>query len=464
MRDPLKECIDEHRAELDKAVPSNQLWAKIETAMIVAIPAAGVTSGISWLKYFAFGLSSVAGAAIVYTALSSASPQVETDKGSPAQTQVIVANDPQETPTAQEAPAEFTFVNTAVPLPPSNEIQETVAFSEPAQDDSVPAMQPVARANAAMVAGTSDSVFTGIKRVEVIATTVSITVQGINGNELSTMRKDTDPNDHLQLEYKRNDTLLQVFARVENKGRTLNRKNKCISISRGTTSAPELLLNVPAGVSVVVQNTYGDTKVSNVSGPLCEVRSSSGDVRLASITASTNVVTSYGDLDARDITGNFSARLSSGSVVVKQVKGNVEIVCTYGDQLLSDISGNLKANASSGHIRVTNLRGDINANTTYGDIQVTDFKGSARLISSSGSITGEKVELTASSSFSTTYGDVTMTLLNPLQALSFELNTTYGDILVDKNGEQFRDSKKLNLTRGAIVIKATSSSGSQVFR
>jgi hypothetical protein len=77
------------------------------------------------------------------------------------------------------------------------------------------------------------------------------------------------------------------------------------------------------------------------------VRTSSGDVKLNSIVAATSVVASYGDLDADNITGNFTARLSSGSATVKNVTRNVDVVSTYGDQELSDITGNLKANGSS---------------------------------------------------------------------------------------------------------------------
>jgi DUF4097 and DUF4098 domain-containing protein YvlB len=461
MRDPLKEYVDDHRAELDVAVPSDKLWTNIEAAMIVAIPSAGITSGISWLKYFAFGLSSVAAAAIVYTSLNSSSAQPVQTNPAPVAANTVLANEP---PITSVAPAtEFILMNTAAALPaPAPENISAVAFSsEPVQADSLP--QQTERVNAAAAMTPGDSLFTGIRRVEMVSTSSNITVLGTNGNELSVLHKDVE-NAKLRLEYTRTDTLLRISATIEDNGRKLVRKNKCISINVGTTASPELTLNVPAGVSVVIQNTYGDTKISSISGPVCEVRSSSGDVVLSSITASTNVVTSYGDLTASDITGNLTARLSSGSAVVNQVNGNVDVVSTYGDQVHSDINGNLKAHGSSGHITVTNLRGDMTANTTYGDIHVTDFKGSARLTSSSGSIVGEKVELTASSTFATTYGNVSMTLVNPLQALSFELSTTYGDILVDKNGEQFHDESRLNLTRGNILIKATSSSGDQVYR
>lgn len=464
MRDPLKECIDQHRAELDVAVPSEKLWTNIETAMIATIPAVGVTSAIPWLKYFVFGLSSVAGAGIVYTVLSSSSPQAEQMNTTPAPANTVVVSEPQTAPAAQTPAAEFTLMNTAAPLLPQNDASPAVVLNTPPpQQDSLP--QTTERVGAAVTVNANDSVFTGIKRVEIISSAATVTVNGTSGNEVSTSRRNVE-GANLKVDYKRTDTLLQITLRTECSENKKGRRNRkvCVSLSVGTTAEPEFTANVPTGTSVIVQNTYGNTRVNDVTGAVCEVRTSSGDVKLASVNALTNVVASYGDLHASNINGNLTARLSSGSAVVNSVKGNVDVVSTYGDQHLTDITGNLKANGSSGNISVTNLRGDINANTTYGDINVTDFKGSARLVSSSGSIVGVNVELTANSTFATTYGDVNMTLVNPLEALSFELATTHGDITVDKNGEQFHEENRLNLKRGNILIKSTSSSGDQVFR
>lgn len=464
MRDPLKECIDQHRAKLDVAVPSEKLWTNIETAMIATIPAVGVTSAIPWLKYFVFGLSSVAGAGIVYTVLSSSSPQAEEMNTTPATANTVVVSEPKTTPAAQIPAAEFTPMNTAAPLVPQNDASPAiVGNAPPQQQDSLP--QTTERVGVAATVNANDSVFTGIKRVEIISSAVTVTVNGTSGNEMSTSRRNVE-GANLTVDYKRTDTLLQITLRTECRENKKGRRDRkvCVNFNVGNTSSPEFTANVPTGTSVIVQNTYGDTRVNDVTGAVCEVRTSSGDVKLASVNALTNVVSSYGDLHASNINGNLTARLSSGSAVVNSVKGNVEVVSTYGDQHLTDITGNLKANGSSGNISVTNLRGDISANTTYGDINVTDFKGSARLVSSSGSIVGVNVELTANSTFATTYGDVNMTLVNPLEALSFELVSTHGDITVDKNGEQFHEENRLNLKRGNILIKSTSSSGDQVFR
>lgn len=476
MRDQLKEYVDQHRTELDVAVPSDKLWTNIENAMIITIPAAGITSGIPWLKYFAFGLSSVAGAAMVYTVLTDSSSQPEAISSIPAPVQTILmnepaTNEPQINASPKTPAAEFTFVNAAVPLPPQNDIPLALQFTGPASENMLPQQtEPVNAVEAAATISTNDSVFTGIKRVEVVSSLVTVNVQGSTGNAVSTIHKSGE-GDNMKIEYKRTDTLLQISVVVEcdedkedKEGRKFGRKNKCESHSGGNVEDAELTVYLPSGTSVVVENTYGDTRITSVTGAVCEVRTSSGDVHLTSVNAYTNVVTSYGDLAAHNINGNFTARLSSGSAVVDDVHGDVDVVSTYGDQQYTDITGNLQANGSTGNIRITKLSGDIAANTTYGDIQVTNTKGSARLTTSSGNIVGENVELTGNSTFVTSYGDVEMTLLNPLETLSFDLVTTYGDILVDKNGEQFRNDNKLSLTRGNILVKATSSSGSQVFR
>lgn len=151
MRDPLKNYIDQHRTELDNAVPSDKLWTNIETAMTVAVPAAGIASTIPWLKYFAFGLSSVVGAGVIYTALNGSSPQPEIIQNIPAAPTAmsITANEP-ETELPVDAPS-TTFVlasNTAAlalpdEIPPVTEYsmalpvadsvpQEAVRFNAPA--------------------------------------------------------------------------------------------------------------------------------------------------------------------------------------------------------------------------------------------------------------------------------------------------------------------------------------------
>lgn len=463
MRNTLKEYIDQHRSELDVAVPSDKLWTNIENAMIVAIPATTITSGIPWLKYFAFGLSTVAATAVVYTALNTSTPQPAVFTSHPEPGVVTDNKEVAFIPAVSAPGTDFILLNTAteLPVPQMPEIFEEELFlaSSPADTSEVVPEQIVAKTTLVL----HDSMFTGIRRVELISTSAMVTVKGTDENTLSVIRGGTNDS-VMKLEYTRTDTLLRINARIECGKPKITRSRKGFAFNSCTTANPEITLLVPAGTSVVVQNTYGDTKVSAVSGAVCEVRSTSGNVVLASVKANTNVIASYGDLDARDITGNLTARLSSGSAVVNNVTGNLDVRSTYGDQSLTAITGNIKALGSSGNINVSRLRGNLTANTTYGSIHISDFTGSANLISSSGSIVGEAVELTANSTFVSTYGDVNMTLVNPLQALSFDLTTTYGDILIDKNGEQFRDEHKLSLTRGGILIKATSSSGNQVFK
>jgi hypothetical protein len=462
MRDTLKDYIDQHRGELDKAVPSDKLWAKIETSMIVAIPAAGITSGIPWLKYFGFGLSSVAGAAVVYTVATSSSAEPAVLPDSPSSVKTVTIENSSSIMTSNPVAEEFILMNTASPLPPQNNspIADVIPPMTPTDTAvSLQAPAPLKTSSNAL----SDSSFIGIKRVEVIATSIKVTVNGSNDNQVNIIRGD-EKDTAVQLIYTRIDTLLRITAKVQC-GKPVIKRSRGSFVSNNCNTASGIVnLNIPSGTSIVIQNTYGNSVVSGVSAPVCEVRTSSGDVTLASIKAAVKVVTSYGDLNASSITGDLTARLSSGSATVSNVTGNVDVVSTYGDQQLSDITGNLKANGSSGNIRISNLNGDVNANTTYGDISINNFKGSARLISSSGSINGEKVELTANSTFVTTYGDVKMNLINPLEALSFELATTYGEISIDKNGEKFTNDSRLNLKRGNILIKATSSSGDQTFR
>jgi hypothetical protein len=74
------------------------------------------------------------------------------------------------------------------------------------------------------------------------------------------------------------------------------------------------------------------------------------------------------------------------------------------------------------------------------------------------------VELTGNTTLTTSYGDISLVLVNELDALSFDLSTSYGDIRIDKNGQKYREEKQLTLQKGNILIKAKSASGSQTYK
>ena len=172
----------------------------------------------------------------------------------------------------------------------------------------------------------------------------------------------------------------------------------------------------------------------------------------------------YGDLSGNGMTGNVSGKVSSGDITFTNLKGNVDITTSYGDQHYKDVTGNIKAQCSSGDLKINSMKGDLDIDSKYGDISLEDFKGNTMLHTSSGDIKGKNVELTEKMEANTSYGDIKMKFVNPLSALSFDLETNYGDIRIDKDGQNVNENKKLVLKNGNILVKAHTSSGDQSYK
>lgn len=475
MRDPLKELIDQHRPEMDTVEPSDKLWGKIENAMILtpAIPA----KPVSWFKYFTFGASAVT-LAVVYSVTR---PHFSAPNNPVPQSQQAITPVPEKKQNEKiisvpelknTVPVAISFQAKAFApvenaFPDGANTPQEIPLNLPPENktESVPNEKFSYQSSGTYIQ--VDTVFLGITRLEINCTYLDATITGYAGRELKISgnlngehKKRDEGNSKYRIVYSRTDTVLHVSVTMTCDSRA---KNKFVNINYGPDGS-NLKFEVPENISVSVNNTYGNTTVSGLSGRELEIRSSSGNITADNIHSNPRLFATYGDICAKNITGNFYGRSSSGNATVRNVNGNVDVGTTYGDLEISQVTGNLKVTGSSGNIDLRQITGDANLTTTYGDITVDGYKGTPRFVSSSGSIHGSNIELTGNANFTTTYGDIEMELVNELDALSFDLRTTYGDLVIDKNGQRIEKENTLNLQKGSILIKAVSSSGSQQYR
>jgi hypothetical protein len=484
MRDPLKDFIDAYRPELDTVEPSAQLWTKIEMTMNAA-PAITAKS-FSWLKYFAFGASAVT-IILTYSFFKPASSRAESSAAvkeenhpAPAVVNTAPAASPNNDPVNTAAlPAVYQKGKTAEPALPVIE-QPTAAALPPAAPSSVSQAEehtPVAASSSphdhhfkTLREGASievDTIFSGITRLDICCSSADVNVQSHRSSDLrlkSTLswkgKGAHVTKQHFTLGLERKDTVLYVTVSLESERKNENRNSVFIgsSITEGNLS-----FEVPENLNLVLRNQFSDATVSGIHGCVCNATVSSGNITLSDIRSNPRVSATFGDFNAKNITGNLTASVSSGGATIDKLDGNISLSTTFGDQHISHITGTIKASASSGSVTIDGMTGDARVSTTFGNIELKNYKGAPSLTASSGSITGKQVELTGNASMTTTFGDISMNLTNSLDALSFELYTTFGDILIDKDGQRLEGENKYSLHKGSILIKATSSSGSQVY-
>jgi DUF4097 and DUF4098 domain-containing protein YvlB len=120
------------------------------------------------------------------------------------------------------------------------------------------------------------------------------------------------------------------------------------------------------------------------------IENSSGGITINAITADTvNIKTTSGGIKLGTISGEVSTKSSSGSIRSQKITGNVNISSSSGSVVFGNINGNVSAEASSGRIALSLVNGSVNAKTTSGSINCTVVENArdVLLISSSGSVT-----------------------------------------------------------------------------
>jgi DUF4097 and DUF4098 domain-containing protein YvlB len=114
------------------------------------------------------------------------------------------------------------------------------------------------------------------------------------------------------------------------------------------------------------------------------------------------VATCGGDLDIKNVNGEYEFKTSGGDINMSSCQGNVFCATSGGDLILIRVKGNLTANTSGGDIRceecgenlnlktsggdiaLRKLGGAINARTSGGDIEADDVKGNYCTVNTSG--------------------------------------------------------------------------------
>lgn len=142
----------------------------------------------------------------------------------------------------------------------------------------------------------------------------------------------------------------------------------------------DLVVEVPAGLSMVVEDSSGDVYVRGVAA--LDLSDSSGDVDVADAAGPVRVRDSSGDVLVRAVAGGVVIEDSSGGVDVRTVAGSVLVNAdSSGDIEVSDVQGDVVVRRdSSGDIRATRVRGDfVVERDGSGSIRHDEVSGTVRV-------------------------------------------------------------------------------------
>lgn len=273
--------------------------------------------------------------------------------------------------------------------------------------------------------------------------------------------KSQKERDDIKIEYKQNGSALEVW---------IERPNSI----KGSVSG-SLVFKVPANTNINVKNSSGSVSVNNIGQSVVDLTTSSGSIKADNIDSNLSAQASSGSIKVSNISGNLDSKnssgsqsiymikgevtsfLSSGRIEIKDVNGSVKSTSSSGSQSISKVSGDVNSTASSGSIKFEEINGNIKARASSGSINLSHIKGALNISTSSGGQHGTEVTLSGNSTFNSSSGSIKMELINSTDELSFNLTASSGGL----KAKQKSGHKKLIIEKGSIMIKGTSSSGSQ---
>lgn len=124
-------------------------------------------------------------------------------------------------------------------------------------------------------------------------------------------------------------------------------------------SSSDLILNVPEGAAVHVDQARHDVVIRSLSGAVSLVEVS-GDVVISNV-AGAKIGRVGGDLVARNVSGSLSVEGVSGDIVARNIDGDLSLADIAGDGVFQHISGS---------VSLVDVRGDINVRSVNGDLEV----------------------------------------------------------------------------------------------
>jgi hypothetical protein len=146
-------------------------------------------------------------------------------------------------------------------------------------------------------------------------------------------------------------------------------------------SGGDVEVKAPLSGKLKFKTNAGGVTLEDVSGTLV-VDSSEGDVYVGNVKGDATLTTN-GEIEANDITGNLELKNESGDSFVKSVGGNANARVSDGDLTIGDIGGNLTASAGIGDIDFQKVGGMATVNTESGDIDF--FEGTGMIIAQTNS-------------------------------------------------------------------------------
>jgi DUF4097 and DUF4098 domain-containing protein YvlB len=158
-----------------------------------------------------------------------------------------------------------------------------------------------------------------------------------------------------------------------------------------------------------------------------QLRTSGGNIDMKDLSGTEDFRTSGGNMELDHLSGKLVGVTSGGNVRISDSKDNIDLHTSGGNMEASRCEGTIRMATSGGNVHLNTVKGDIHATTSGGEIDGAEIAGELRTSTSGGNI--HLRDLSCSLAASTSGGNIDVNLRTMGKYL--DLSNSSGDISVE---------------------------------
>ncbi len=195
-----------------------------------------------------------------------------------------------------------------------------------------------------------------------------------------------------------------------------------------------------ANAVIEIKGVGGRLKASNSFAPIyidgveknADIASSNAEISLENVRGDVLIDNSFGNVSLEMVDGYIRVKNSNAAVSVSSAKKGTSITNQFGPVYLTSVDGNVIINNKNASVDLADIRGSATIRTSFGLVSGENLKGPLIINNENGSIDLAELYLQREDScqFSTTFGDIRLALLKPLN-YNISAQTTFGEIQSD---------------------------------
>jgi|GEM_PF-6922198 len=198
-----------------------------------------------------------------------------------------------------------------------------------------------------------------------------------------------------------------VSVDLENKYGDINLKETGGAVSLESSNGD---INVGFAKDTKIKSKYGNVEVDQIEG-LVEVENANGYVSVSRITGNALIENKYGEVDVLNVDGQSEIHNYNNDVSVENIGKSTVIVNKYGSTDISNIKGDVDVDSYNGDVDVNSVEGPVFALNKYGKVKVKNANSTVDVENYNGDIELEDVK--GSITVETKYGDIEIENASP---------------------------------------------------